>query len=459
MSNENEFKKGGELGMNQEYKVIQFGEVKFTLKYTSCLPPLESEEFEKLKADIMQHGILIPIVVDEDFCVIDGAHRLEIAQQLQMQQIPFQIRPRLSEDEKWNMAENLNFHRRHLSQEKIRKIIEENRNKLPRLALTLRQDGHSYRQIGDQLKISHKHARHIINQQATGTEVPLDLPQTIKGKDGKVRPAIRPVIHANSGKEVQRVANACQKIGSDSLPGKTIELKRLERIARESENDRLRQQEVHEFHDGRVQLLPGDFAIKGGEIKDNTVDLIFSDPPYDQISLPLWDHLGILAKRVLKLGGLLLSYSGNLYLPQILDILREHMNYLWEGAIYHSGAKKMIPAVRVLQAWKPVLMFYKPPLNKWWRPTLDMVSGGESKENHDWEQSVAEAAHYIKTYCPKEGTLLDPMMGSGTSIIAGLESGLGFRCIGIEIDKAAFSTAQTRIERTLEEIKHRKETA
>jgi len=459
MTEKNELKEGDESGMNREYEVIQLGDVKFTLKYTSCLPPLETQEFEKMKADIMQHGILIPIVVDEDFCVIDGAHRLEIAQQLQMTQIPFQIRPGLSEEEKWNMAENLNFHRRHLSQEQIRKILEENRNKLPRLALTLRQDGHSYRQIGDQLKISHKHARHIINQQATGTEIPVDLPQTIKGKDGKARPAIRPVIHANSGKEVQRVANACQKIGSDSLPGKTIELKRLERIARESENDRLRQQEIHEFHDGRVQLLPGDFAIKGGEIKDNTVDLICADPPYDRASLPLWDQLGALAARVLKPSGVLISYSGCMYLNQIYPMLDHHLHYLWTATIYHTGGRNKIHPVGLNTAWKTILIYYKPPLHVYWPTITDMVSGGESKEHHDWEQSIGEALHYIKAFCPRNGVLLDPMMGSGTSIIAGLHSGLGCRCIGIEVDKAAFSTAQTRVQQTIDEIKGRKESA
>jgi DNA modification methylase len=40
-------------------------------------------------------------------------------------------------------------------------------------------------------------------------------------------------------------------------------------------------------------------------------------------------------------------------------------------------------------------------------------------------------------------------MGSGTSVIAGLQSGLGLRCIGIEIDKAAFATAEQRIKEYL----------
>ena len=81
-----------------------------------------------------------------------------------------------------------------------------------------------------------------------------------------------------------------------------------------------------------------------------------------------------------------------------------------------------------------------------------MVTGGQSKDNHDWEQAVDEAAHYIKALCPKNGTLLDPMMGSGTSLVAGLISNLGLKCIGIEIDKATYAIAQERIKKTLDEL-------
>ena len=81
-----------------------------------------------------------------------------------------------------------------------------------------------------------------------------------------------------------------------------------------------------------------------------------------------------------------------------------------------------------------------------------MVSGGQAKSNHDWEQPVYEAAHYIKALCPKNGVLLDPMMGSGTSIIAGLEAGLGLTCIGIDIDKAAYAKAESRAKETLDKL-------
>lgn len=58
-----------------------------------------------------------------------------------------------------------------------------------------------------------------------------------------------------------------------------------------------------------------------------------------------------------------------------------------------------------------------------------------------------------------KGTLLDPMMGSGTSIVAGLHADLGLTCIGCEIDKAAYGDAEKRIKETLEKLQAETESA
>jgi predicted methyltransferase len=55
------------------------------------------------------------------------------------------------------------------------------------------------------------------------------------------------------------------------------------------------------------KLLQGDLLDKGKEIPDNSIDLILTDPPYDEDSLPLYKDLSILAARVLKPGGSLVS--------------------------------------------------------------------------------------------------------------------------------------------------------
>jgi DNA modification methylase len=76
-----------------------------------------------------------------------------------------------------------------------------------------------------------------------------------------------------------------------------------------------------------------------------------------------------------------------------------------------------------------------------------------------YEQSVAEAVHYIKAVCPAKGILLDPMMGSATTIVAGLHADLGLTCIGCEVDKAAYATAEERVSNTIKQLQSKKESA
>ena len=84
-------------------------------------------------------------------------------------------------------------------------------------------------------------------------------------------------------------------------------------------------------------------------------------------------------------------------------------------------------------------------MQPWWTPFTDCVSGGKEKDAHDWQQSVAEAEHFIGALCPKGGIVLDPMVGSGTSGVAAVTLGMEF--VGVECDPDAFAVAQERIEK------------
>lgn len=209
------------------------------------------------------------------------------------------------------------------------------------------------------------------------------------------------------------------------------------------------------MREGNAQLLLGDFQTRGTDIPDSSCDLIATDPPYSQDCLPLWEDLGKFAQVKLKPGGLLISYSGVLYLPQIHTMLGRHLEYLWTAAIYHTGAQKLVSAVKIEQAWKPILIYYKPPLTKYWKPFTDMVSGGQAKEHYEWEQAMSEAAHYLQALCPPNGTIIDPMMGSATWLVAALKLNRGIHCIGIEVDKAAYAVAEERMKATMSDINNK----
>jgi len=189
-------------------------------------------------------------------------------------------------------------------------------------------------------------------------------------------------------------------------------------------------------------LVIGDFCEVGDGIPDNSVDLIFTDPPYARVDL--YTALAELAVRVLKPGGLCLAYSGQVYLPEILLEMSGNLDYIWTGEIRHAGGEMSFHNLRIRCGWKPIIMFAKPPLVTWWNWFSDTVSGGKDKRFHEWQQPEAEAAHYIAALCPPGGMVLDPMCGSGTTLVAAKK--LGFRYFGIDLDAANIARTEQRLE-------------
>ena len=190
-------------------------------------------------------------------------------------------------------------------------------------------------------------------------------------------------------------------------------------------------------------LTFGDFRELGTNLPDCCADLVFTDPPYDEDAVALYRDLGIFAARVLKPGGLCLSYSGHAFLPQVMNALSESLVYGWTCAIRHTGGELRFRNLHVRNAWKPVVLFYKPPLETWWDWFSDMTSGGREKDAHDWQQAEAEAAHYIEALCPKGGLVIDPFAGGGTTLVAAKK--LGLKYIGYEVAQEAFNAAQVRL--------------
>ena len=70
-------------------------------------------------------------------------------------------------------------------------------------------------------------------------------------------------------------------------------------------------------------------------------------------------------------------------------------------------------------------------------------SNRPSKIIQDWEQPTIDAEHVISRLTVENQTVLDPMMGSGTTGVAALK--LIRKFIGIEIDSGKFEIARARL--------------
>jgi DNA modification methylase len=77
--------------------------------------------------------------------------------------------------------------------------------------------------------------------------------------------------------------------------------------------------------------------------------------------------------------------------------------------------------------------------------TLD----GQIENNHNTKKPLALMKWLVRLVCPKDGIVLDPYCGSGTTLHAAVEEGM--RWTGIERDPASAKTAQERVSLVLEE--------
>ncbi len=162
----------------------RIGDKEYTILFPDLLRPLTESERLRLRASILEIGIKQPLCIDEDGGVIDGGHRLIVAEELRLAEIPTLVEPGLSVDEKRALALALNVDRRHLSreeqaaarQERIEKVVE------------LRQERMSTRSIAEQVGVSQKQVRDDLKEAQVST------PTHLIGQDGKIYTSPKPTI-------------------------------------------------------------------------------------------------------------------------------------------------------------------------------------------------------------------------------------------------------------------------
>ena len=97
------------------------------------MPPLLPSEYASLTESIRQHGIQVPVLVDENGAIIDGHHRDMIAAELGID-CPRDVRTGLTDSVKRTLAISLNKDRRHLTRAQVQALLEESVKADPQLS-------------------------------------------------------------------------------------------------------------------------------------------------------------------------------------------------------------------------------------------------------------------------------------------------------------------------------------
>ena len=393
---------------------------KLKTPYANLLPPLKTSEREALAADIKANGVLHPVVIDEDGNILDGHHRYAIDRNA-----PTRTVEGLSDEEKQAYTIRANLARRNLSPDQARDVAKTQRE----IAKKLREsDAKRWTQeaVGTLLGVARNtvsvwFSNNVNDDNTTKTPAPDARVKLNTAAKEEV------VARLESGETQQQVAadfGVCQKTVSN--------------IAKQAE-------EIHSRDDDKARktahLKASKFDVRRGDFRQvladvTNVSLVLTDPPYPKEFLPLWEDLGKWAAGALAEDGLLVAYSGQMYLPQVLQLLGKNLDFWWCGAVVHKGTGNLTPlghpVRKVVNKWKPLVMFMKRGGVGFQRSFSDLIDGaGKQKSEHNWQQHEAEAAMLVEAFTKKGELVVDPFAGSGGFCKAAHD--LGRIAVGAEI--------------------------
>lgn len=228
--------------------------------------------------------------------------------------------------------------------------------------------------------------------------------------------------------------------------------KNLKRKKKQEKTDAKKQEAIVIYPNADViPIYTGDISLLYSKIEDNSADLVFTDPPYSENSLALFEQLAELAKAKLKVGGLCLTYAPHAHLDIILATMTKHLEYWWIFGINQTGAEARIWEKHLWVGWKPILAFIKQPTEKVDRLTEDWVRDwyrgtGEDKEHHEWGQAVDEARYWIEAFTldSRRSLVIDPFCGGGTIPLACVMTGRNY--IATDIDPHTAAIARKRVD-------------
>jgi ParB-like chromosome segregation protein Spo0J len=243
-----------------------------------------------------------------------------------------------------------------------------------------------------------------------------------------------------------------KRIDGSRATARVVE-KQLRRIRnrKEQENDLARAIEAPKS-DGDIQIHHCSFQDleETTEVEPDSIALVCTDIPYGGDFLDQIEELGAFAERVLAPGGTFVTYSGHMYLPNVLANLQKHLTYRWAMASTWDGNANCIHSVNCLSQWKPVLVFSKGNWNKQGRwPDVLRVQSKE-KDWHPWQQPLAEVESLVGYFSKPGDLVVDCCAGGFTTAIACLRKHRRF--IGCDIDRSAVAKGMERLEAERHEI-------
>lgn len=249
--------------------------------------------------------------------------------------------------------------------------------------------------------------------------------------------------------------------------------------------------------DKNIQLVHGDCLVEMEKIPDKSIDLILCDLPYGttackwDVVIP-FDKLWEQYKRIIKPNGNIVLFSAGLFTLNLIQSNIKDFRYklIWKKNVPTGMASAKY---RPMKYYEEICVFgntkatYNPVMKErvgvgkdcynydhycgsnnhiqldkkkkrydpnWVQPSDVLEFNAVPNRNgklHPTQKSVELLEYLIRTYTNEQDTVLDNCVGSGSTMVACINTNRNG--IGIELNEDYFKIAQNRVKNTLQQPK------
>ena len=395
-------------------------------EFKKLIPALTVDEFQQLEANCLAEGIRDAIVVWNGY-ILDGHNRYEIANKHGLQYRTVEKHFESETDAKiWMIynqfgRRNLNAWQRSVLALELEDVFKEKAKE------NLSKSG------GDKKSGWEISPNPIIEPMETRKEL-AKIANVSDNTISKVK-----VIEAKATPEVKAQLSA----GDMSINQAYKEIKQEEKQSIVAAERKAKEAAGRLITNLDIDFRLGDFETVFSDIQDGSIDCIITDPPYPKEFLECWTKLARFAKRVLKPNGFCIAYSGQMYLPEVMSRMCEHLDYYWIFSLLHTGSHQLIMGRNIFCGWKPILIFQN-GFKKVDFKFDDVINGsGLEKEHHKWQQSEMELVSIFENFTNVGDTIIDPFAGGGTTAVVAKK--LNRQVLLSEINEETYNVTKLRL--------------
>lgn len=188
-----------------------------------------------------------------------------------------------------------------------------------------------------------------------------------------------------------------------------------------------------------VQIVEGDF-FNTSVIKDKSIDLIYTEPPYDVQDYSQYGRMAEWAVSKLKDDGLVMCYAGIGFISWIIKDMSQYLEYFYSTVIWMPDSIAYNWRVGFRTKYKPILCWRKKGSTRGLNGIRDVeMCRSSDRTIHKWEHDVQAPDYYVNNLCSPGSLICDPFLGEGIFAFA-CPRDMNF--IGCEIDENVCTVAR-----------------